>query len=109
MPACRDTICPFLNTNSAGMPWMPYSDARRGGRVDVDFDEPDGWLELLGSLLEDRSHGTAGAAPRRPEIDYDGNVIAGDLALEPIATELDWLSRKETGATAAAFGLLGRL
>jgi hypothetical protein len=31
------------------------------------------------------------------------------MALEPIAAELDRLSGKQAGATAAAFGLLGRL
>ncbi|CAG4885372.1 protein of unknown function [Georgfuchsia toluolica] len=52
-------------------------------------------LQFACHLHEGRRHHAAGAAPRRPEIDHDGQIGATDMTLETGGIEFDWFAREE--------------
>jgi len=59
----------------------------RGGLlvlVDVELDDLQGAVALVGDLLEDRSDDAAGAAPGCPEVDQDRRLGLEDLSLEVV-------------------------
>jgi len=50
--------------------------------IDVDLDDLDLWPKRLGNFLQSRTDHFAGAAPFRPEIDYDWSGGFEDIRIK---------------------------
>src|SRR5262245_60142552 len=75
--------------------------------IGVDLGEAHPGFELARRLLELRRHRLAGSAPWRPEVDQQGNVALGGVALEALRVQRHGMAREQGRAATAALAAAG--